>query len=143
MRPSCLWALLPLLFSPWTLAQPISAAPSAVCAASQEIDSPELQGRWRAQFPDSGDSAELELGPHPEWQGMVRGQVRRASGESLMVGDIHQGELTLEESRDGQRIDATWLGEVQAGSCGQILTGELLTDEASTGIPFILYRLKP
>jgi hypothetical protein len=40
-----------------------------------------------------------------------------------VVADIEDGEFTMEESHDGQRIAATWLGQVQAGSCGQIITG--------------------
>jgi hypothetical protein len=41
-----------------------------------------------------------------------------------VAADLEDGEFTMEESRDGQRIAATWLGQVQAGSCGQRIAGE-------------------
>jgi hypothetical protein len=41
-----------------------------------------------------------------------------------VVADLDDGEFTLEESHDGQRIAATWLGEVAPKSCGQALRGE-------------------
>ena len=41
-----------------------------------------------------------------------------------VVADLDNGEFTLEESHDGQRIAATWLGEVVAGRCGRVLQGQ-------------------
>ena len=38
---------------------------------------------------------------------------------ALLVGDVDDGQLTLEESLDGKRISATWVGEVVEGSCAR------------------------
>jgi len=40
-----------------------------------------------------------------------------------VVGDVDDGQLTLEESEDGKRISATWLGEVTEGRCGKEIRG--------------------
>jgi hypothetical protein len=41
-----------------------------------------------------------------------------------VVADLEGGEFTLEESHDGARIAATWLGTVVTGSCGRVLQGQ-------------------
>ena len=46
------------------------------------------------------------------------------------LDDLDGRDFTLEESHDGQRIAATWLGEVVPGSCGQVLQGERLGPQA-------------
>jgi hypothetical protein len=56
----------------------------------------------------------------------LRGELTQGTLRYPVVADLDQEEFTLEESHDGQRIAATWLGEVVAGSCGQALRGERL-----------------
>jgi hypothetical protein len=54
----------------------------------------------------------------------LRGELTQGALRYPVVGDLDNGEFTLEESHDGQRIAATWLGEVALKSCGQALRGE-------------------
>jgi hypothetical protein len=54
----------------------------------------------------------------------LRGELTLGTLRYPVVADLDEGEFTLEESHDGQRIAATWLGEVAPKSCGQALRGE-------------------
>lgn len=102
--------------APWPLA----------CTAAQDVKAEQLHGRWTVQLGDSSLGWTLQLGPHPEHRGSLRGELRQGSLRYPVVADLIDGEFTMEESHDGQRIAATWLGDVAAGSCGRLLTGERL-----------------
>ena len=99
-----------------------NAAPAA-CPTATEIDPVHLYGLWRAEFEGRPQGATLLLEKHPELAGSVRGGVNRDGVQAQLAGDVDQGELTLEESLDGQHISATWLGTVVANSCGKEITG--------------------
>ena len=71
-----------------------------------------LLGRWQAQMEGQASAWTLQLQPHPELRESVRGQVQRTGATALLSGDVDAGQLTLEESLDGKRISATWVGEV-------------------------------
>ena len=88
------------------------------------MEQPELVGRWRADVQGQPGPIVLQLAPHPEWEGTVKGRIERPDGTSIVVGDVHRGAVTLEESRDGRRVSGHWDGQVQEGSCARILTGE-------------------
>ncbi len=91
-----------------------------------DVQPEQLHGVWTVQLDGTGPNWSLQLGPHPEHQGSLRGELTQGTLRYPVVADLDQGEFTLEESHDGQRIAATWLGEVVAGSCGQALRGERL-----------------
>jgi hypothetical protein len=76
------------------------------------------------QLDGSGPTWTLQLGPHPEHQGSLRGELTQGTLRYPVVADLEGGEFTLEESHDGARIAATWLGTVVAGSCGRALQGQ-------------------
>ena len=57
-----------------------------------------------------------------------------------MAGDVDEGEFTLEESQDGVRISATWLGDVVEGSCGREIRGTWKAEGTATGRPFVLKK---
>lgn len=119
-------------------AQPADAATD--CPAAWEMDSRQLQGDWQVRFADGG-TAVLHLGPHPEWQAMVRGNVQRGERRTAMVGDVHEGQLTLEESDNGTTISATWLGDVVEDSCAREIRGEWQSgDETQPARPFVLRK---
>ncbi len=80
-----------------------------------------LLGQWQAEL--GGQSVALRLGPHPELRDSVRGTLQRSGRTVQVVGDVDDGQLTLEESEDGKRISATWLGEVTEGRCGKEIRG--------------------
>lgn len=94
------------------------------CPTPAEVQPEQLHGVWTVQLDGAGPNLALQLGPHPEHRGSLRGELTQGALRYPVVGDLDHGELTLEESHDGQRIAATWLGEVVAGSCGSAVRGE-------------------
>lgn len=96
----------------------------ATCPAPEDVQPAQLHGVWTVQLGGVGPSWTLQLGPHPEHRGSLRGELSQGALRYPVVADLDQGAFTLEESHDGQRIAATWLGEVVAGSCGRALQGE-------------------
>jgi hypothetical protein len=110
------------------------------CLAADAADSEHLHGTWQARFADARLDAVLQLGPHTEWQGTVQGTAQRGSHSLLVVGDMDQGQLTLEESTDGRRISATWLGQADTSDCHLRIQGEWRQDEAPP-VAFTLQRL--
>jgi hypothetical protein len=94
------------------------------CPAPAEVKPEQLHGIWTVQLDGTGTPWTLQLGPHPEHQGSLRGELTQGTLRYPVVADLEGGEFTLEESHDGQRIAATWLGTVVAGSCGRVLQGQ-------------------
>ena len=94
------------------------------CPDSADVQPEQLHGVWTVQLGSAAPSWSLQLGPHPEHRGSLRGELTQGGQRYPVVADLEKGEFTLEESHDGQRIAATWLGEVVPGSCGQALRGE-------------------
>lgn len=115
--------------------------PATDCPSAQHIEQRHLLGRWQAELPESGQRLQLTLTPHPELAESVHGSVQRGGQRSLLAGDVDAGALTLEESEDGQRISATWLGEVTPGSCGREIRGQWQPEgPSSTPEPFVLRK---
>jgi hypothetical protein len=54
----------------------------------------------------------------------LRGELTQGALRYPVVADLDGRDFTLEESHDGRRIAATWLGKVVPGSCGRALRGE-------------------
>lgn len=88
------------------------------------MEQPELLGRWLAEVQGQAGPITLELRPHPEWSGTVKGEIRRPGGSAIVVGDVDKGVLSMEESSDGKRTTGTWSGDVVEGSCGREIRGE-------------------
>ena len=94
------------------------------CSATADIQPKQLHGFWKVQLGATGPHWTLQLGPHPEHLGSLRGELSQGALRYPVVADMDGQDFTLEESHDGQRIAATWLGEVLTGSCGQTIRGE-------------------
>ena len=102
-----------------------------------------LQGRWLATLEGSGmegGTVVLQLGPHPELRESVRGQALRGSETALVSGDVDDGQLTLEESRNGTNISATWIGQVEDGSCGKEIRGTWTEAQPARTRPFVMHK---
>ena len=117
----------------------------AACPTAAQMDQRQLQGVWHTDLPGHGGATVLRLGQHPELAGSVRGTLERAGQTAQVVGDVHQGELTLEESLDGKRISATWLGDVVEGQCGKEIRGQwsenaAADDALEVSVPFVLRK---
>lgn len=87
-----------------------------------------LVGTWRIEWSDGGRQRgeapwTLLLAPHPEYEGSLKGQLDRGTERHLVVADWDDEALTMEESRDGQRIDATWQATATPGRCGHEFQG--------------------
>ena len=94
------------------------------CPAPADVQPEQMHGIWTVQLDGTGPNWSLQLGPHPEHLGSLRGELKQGALRYPVVADLNHGEFTLEDSHDGQRIAATWLGDVVAGSCGQAVRGE-------------------
>lgn len=120
--------------------------PTANCPAATEISPLHLYGLWHAEFEGLSQGATLLFEKHPELAGSFSGTVNRDGVKALLAGDVDQGELTLEESLDGQHISATWLGTVVENSCGKEIKGlwNNTSNKAPGGAvshPFVLHKL--
>ncbi|MEY4713143.1 MAG: hypothetical protein RIS88_2593 [Pseudomonadota bacterium] len=109
----------------WALALLVagSVAPSLACPANADLTARDLLGAWRADIAGTWLTAHLELEPNPDWPGSLAGRVRRGDRLARLAGDLEDGTFTLEESADGVRIDATWVGQPVEGSCGREIRG--------------------
>lgn len=94
------------------------------CPSAADLKPEQLHGVWTVQLDGAGPHWSLQLGPHPEHLGSLRGELTQGALRYPVVADLDGQDFTLEESHDGQRIAATWLGEVLTGSCGQTIRGE-------------------
>ncbi|MGV0961257.1 MAG: hypothetical protein ACOYB1_15625 [Limnohabitans sp.] len=128
----------------WTLSACIAGlsacatSPAAPVCANDEVRPEQLVGQWRVDLAGQSAPLTLLLRPHPEHAGSLRGTLMQNPQHFAVVADLEDGEFTMEESHDGQRIAATWLGQVQPGSCGQAIEGE--RQEGATG-PRLRFRM--
>ncbi len=106
-----------------------------------EIGPRHLYGLWHAEFEGLPQGATLLFEKHPELTDSVSGAINRDGVKALIAGDVDQGELTLEESLDGQRISATWLGTVVEKSCGREIRGTWNNAATAASYPFVLRKL--
>ena len=118
----------------------LAATQPAPCPDAEDLQAADLHGLWQARFDDGGPGATLLLEANPNWAGSLSGGINRKGERAQLAGDLDEGELTLEESADGRRIDAAWIGEVVPGSCGRELRGIWRRDGAPAGRAFTLRR---
>ena len=83
----------------------VAADAPPVCPAPYEMRALHLYGTWQAQWQgQDAPGATLQLERHPELGDSVRGRVERDGTTALLAGDVDDGDLTLEESRDGHVV---------------------------------------
>ncbi len=124
-----------------TLLLAVSLPAAADCPKAAEVKPRQLVGLWRAELAGQArQGATLLLEPHREYAQSLSGEINRDGSRSRVAADLEDGEFTLEESADGQRITATWLGDVVEGSCGKEIRGR--REGGWDGIaPFVLRKL--
>lgn len=122
------------------LAATAAAAQAPACPQPSEVNHTHLLGFWRAEV-DGRPGATLLLEAHPEYAGF-RGAINRNGERRLVAGDIEDGELTLEESADGKRISAIWLGDVADGSCGREIRGTWKAEGDKNPRPFVMKKMQ-
>ncbi len=137
VRALLLAAALPALCLP-AAAQPVTAG--LPCPKAADVTQQQMLGLWRAQFEGLAQGATLLLEASATHAGSFSGGVNRNGERGQVAGDIEDGEFTLEESPDGQRIGATWLGDVVEGSCGREIRGSWKAEGAAASLPFVLRK---
>lgn len=109
------------------------------CPKPGDVTAAQMFGFWIAEI-GGRHSGTLLLDKHPEFAGSFRGAISRDGTRAWVAGDVEDGELTLEESADGKRISATWLGQVVDGSCGREIRGTWQQEGGQVEHPFILKK---
>jgi hypothetical protein len=122
-------------------AQAATAAGAAHCPDTASLTHKHLLGLWRATFDGLPQGATLLLEQHPELTESVYGAIRRGEEKAQVAGDLHEGEVALEESDDGTRISATWSGIFVDGSCGNEIRGDWQGAQDPAPREFVLRRL--
>lgn len=115
-------------------------AQPAPCPHSSEVRQADMLGVWKAEFEGRGHAGTLLLEKHAVYAQSVSGTIDRNGQRSLLAGDVEDGEFTLEESADGKRIAATWLGEVVEGSCGREVRGTWTAEGDPAAQAFVLRK---
>lgn len=101
----------------------LAASAQGACPKAAQVTPQQLVGVWRAEFTGQTQGATLLLEPHREYAQSLSGEINRDGIRARVAADLDDGEFTLEESADGRRISATWLGDVVEGSCGKVIRG--------------------
>ncbi|MBI5276887.1 MAG: hypothetical protein HY854_10540 [Burkholderiales bacterium] len=113
---------------------------SAACPQPVDMRHDHMLGMWEARI-GGGNDATLHLQRHPEYPGSFTGTVERKGQRARVAGDIIKGEFTLEESVDGVKISAHWIGDVVDGSCGREVRGTWQGEgDQAPIVPFVLRR---
>ncbi len=127
----------------WALLLALCAAPAWAqerCPHASEVGQAQMLGLWRAEWQGGGHAGTLLLEKHPLYAQSLSGTINRNGERRPVAGDVEDGELTLEESADGKRISATWIGEVVEGACGREVRGTWTIDGEASGRPFVLRK---
>ena len=128
--------------STWARSQnDVTNTPNSSCPLSADVGPQHLYGLWRAEFTGLPQGATLLFERHAELADSVSGAVNRDGARAVIAGDVDQGELTLEESLDGQQISANWLGTVVENSCGKEISGTWNNNLNNSAYPFVLRKL--
>lgn len=112
----------------------------ANCPDPVDMGAVHLYGLWHAELEGQAQVATLQFERHPENAGSVRGRVTRGGAPVQVAGDLDEGEFSLEESIDGQRISANWLGAVVPDSCGKEIRGSWNNALDNTSTSFVLRK---
>lgn len=119
------WVFCMAMLVGWLSAAP---SPAAACPNAADIEPKMLVGSWRIEWIDTGHQRSeaswiLVLGPHPDYEGSLKGHLSRGNERHLVVADWDDQALTMEESVDGRRIAATWQATASEGLCARVFQG--------------------
>ena len=106
---------------------------------------PQLYGEWEFTLPALGQRGRMRLRQHPDFAASLRGELDYGGTHSIASGDIEDGELNLDESRDGKSLYAFWTGRLVPAACGREITGtwEQVPHAGQPALksPFVLRRV--
>jgi hypothetical protein len=113
---------------------------------ARDLPAQALYGRWEARFDGLPAVAAVQLGKHPDYEG-VRGTISRNASNAApptvaqLAGDVDdEGALSIDESLDGRAISGVWSGKLQAGSCGREFRGTWRNAADESVHPFVLSK---
>jgi len=113
------------------------------CPNTLEINAQALMGAWQVELHTKPPQRwTLTLQAHPEHIGSLQGRLVQGPRTALVVADWDESEFTMEESHDGQRIAATWLGTASSGQCGRQIEGTRQQGEGAPAVRFVM-RARP
>jgi hypothetical protein len=142
--------------------KPVAASRSA-CITPVELTTQRLYGLWDTDFFELPPPAKLSQGAtgllqyrgslqlerHPEHANSVRGTLSlqgKTEGASTpfpsvqLSGDVEDGEMILDESEDGVRISAVWVGTATAEGCGLEIRGTRRLAGEESGQLFVMTK---
>ena len=102
-----------------TAAQPVNPA----CPGLKRWTARQLYGTWEVELSELGLRGRLVLRQHPEFLESLRGEFDFGGQQAIASGDIEEGELNLDESRDGKSLFAFWTGHLVPAACGREIRG--------------------
>jgi ATP-dependent DNA helicase Rep len=116
-------------------------------ADARQLPLQSLYGQWEARFDSLPAVATVQLGKHPDYDG-VRGTITRNAGSNpakasvaQLAGDVDdEGALAIDESQDGRAISGVWSGKLLAGSCGREFRGTWRNAADESTHPFVLSK---
>ena len=94
------------------------------CPEPSDMQSEHLYGHWLVQVAGEQRLWFLQLRPHPEYEMGLLGSIHNGSRSLQVEANLNDGELGLHENLYDKKILAIWTGKVDAGSCGNTLTGQ-------------------
>ena len=131
-------------------AAPIAPAAPALavnpaCPDLAQWGARQLYGSWEVDLPALGQRGALLLRQHPEFSESLRGEFSYGGHTSIASGDLDEGELNLDESRDGKSLFAFWTGQLVPARCGREIRGtwQQLPQPGQPALesPFVLRRV--
>lgn len=135
LRNALLWSTLTVLAS---LCACTPLTPNLGCERTTLMPE-QLIGTWMVSISGQSSPWTLELQAHPEHQGSLRGELIHKGQQFSVVADMDDAAFTMEETQDGQRISATWLGTLKTGHCDQLIAGERRAEGTQTTQHFVIY----
>jgi hypothetical protein len=129
------WRTAAALLLAWSLAACSTPPGQDGCPTDSKPDS--LNGLWTVELAGNSQHWTLRLAPHPEHIGSWRGELVQGPQRFAVVADLDGGEFTMEETHDGVRIAATWLGTALVQACTRTIQGQRFENDQS-GLAFSL-----
>ncbi len=124
---------------------PAPRAANPACPDLARWGAPQLYGSWELELPALGQRGTLLLRQHPDFAASLRGELTYGGARSIASGDIEDGELNLDESRDGKSLHAFWTGQLVPATCGREIRGtwEQVPHAGQPALksPFVLRRV--
>lgn len=107
---------------------------------------PDLYGTWTIDLPERQEHGTMVLSAHPDYPGSLRAHLNYAGVRALGSGDVEDGILNLDESRDGKNISGYWDGALDTATCGATIRGTweqvVPAGAAPVRTPFVLQRVR-